>query len=142
MNERGFTALELSIVLSIGVVLIPIIHSFGLHTEDQWTLGSWYLDAADGVRTVAEELALDAARGVPSTDGVGFQIGECAVRYVVNDESKLIRQASEACGGVRGLSAFVESVSWSPGGLDIVFARRLREDRVHRRAVFLPVEGR
>lgn len=141
MNQRGFTAVELAIVLSVAVFLVPIVYGFVAHTEDQAVLGHWYLEAADGLRTVAEEVASDARHGVPlGGEEVGFTVGACEVRYRITDESNLVRDTSEACGGSRGLATFVESVSWAPGGLELVFARRMRRERIHRTTAFVPVQ--
>lgn len=140
MSQRGFTAVELAIVLSVAAVLVPVVYGFVAHTEDQTQLGHWHLDSAVGLRTAAEELGLDARRGEAlDGDEVGFQVGGCAVRYRVNDASSLVRDAPEACGGPRGLATSVESVAWGRGGVELVFARTLRPGRVHRTTAFIPV---
>jgi hypothetical protein len=134
--------MELAIVLSVGVILVPLIWTFSASVTDQTTLGRWQLEAAEGVRTIAEELRLDARAGEPTADGVGFQVQGCEVRYRVLEGARLVRHAPADCGGSRGLSRFVESVGWSPGGVDVTFARTLRPHRIHRTTVFIPVEGR
>lgn len=140
--RRSFTMLELAIVLAVAAIVVPIIWTLAAHITDQTTLGRWQLEAADGVRTVAEELGLDARAGEPTGNDVGFRVGDCDVRYQVAEGSLLLREAPEECGGSRGLSRFVESVAWSPGGVDVTFARILRPHRVHRTTVFIPVVGR
>lgn len=142
MNAKGFSAIELSVVLSVAAIMIPIVYQFAGHIEDQSRLGHWLVESADGVRAISEELRLDATRGLAAEDSeVAFVVGECHVRYVVNDEAVLVRQATDACGGARGLATAVEQFSWSPGGVEIVFVRPLRPGRAHRTSVFIPVEG-
>ena len=139
--RRGFTLIELAVVLSVAAILVPLVWILGTQVVDQVTLGRWQLDAAEGVRTVAEELRVDAREGTPTAEQVGFRVGTCDVRYVVTGASALVRQATADCGGSRGLSRRVESIAWSPGGVDITFARTIRPRRVHRTTVFIPVAG-
>ena len=140
--RRGFTLVELATCLAVASILVPIIWTFSAHVIDQTTLGRWQLEAADGVRTIAEELRLDARAGEAAGDEVGFGAGDCEVRYRVTEGALLVREAPARCGGSRGLSRFVESMTWSPGGVDVTFVRTLRPNRVHRTTVFIPVEGR
>lgn len=138
--QRGFTAVELAMVLTIATILVPLVYTFGAKLEDQATHAEWQLDVADSARTVAEELALDARLGAPTPE-VGFDRGACQVRYAVAGAA-LVRQASADCGGTRGLAATVEAIAWTPGGVDVTFARVLRADRVARTTLFIPVDGR
>ncbi len=143
MRARGFTSIELAIIVTIAAIMVPIILSFSASLEDQSVLGNWQLESAESVRTLSEELRLDARRGV-AVDGadVAFSLDGCDVRYVVSDGSVVIREAPATCDGPRGLARFVEALAWTPGGVDVVFARVLRPGRVHRVTVFIPVEGR
>jgi prepilin-type N-terminal cleavage/methylation domain-containing protein len=137
-HQRGFTAMELAIVLSILGILAPITWSFVQRLEDQSDLARWTLQTADGVRSIGEELRADRRRGEPLEGAVvGFEIDSCAVSYAVSEGHTLVR---DACGTRRGLAGGVESVAWSPGGVDVVFVRRMRADRFHRSLVFFPVE--
>lgn len=138
--QRGFTAVELALCLTIAAVLVPLVYMFGARLEDNAAVAEWQLDVAESARTVAEELRLDARRGLPTGDTVGFLSGACLVRYEVTD-SALVRAAGEACGGSRGLAGTVESIAWVAGGVEVVFARVLRPDRAVRQAVYFPVEG-
>ncbi len=137
--QRGFTAVELAICLTVASVLVPLIYLFAANLEDQAAVAEWQLDVADSARTVAEELRLDARRGVPMGDTVGFLSATCIVRYEVTDTA-LVRDAT--CGGRRGLASMVESIAWAPGGVEVGFVRVLRPSRMHRQTVFFPVEGR
>jgi len=137
--QRGFTAVELAICLTIATVLVPLIYVFAANLEDQAAVAEWQLDVAASARTVAEELRLDARSGVPTGDTVGFLSSACLVRYEV-EGGALVRDAT--CGGRRGLASTVESIAWTSGGVQIGFARVLRPGRVVRQAIFFPVEGR
>jgi len=142
-HPRGFTLLELVIVLSLGVILVPIMYSFGSYMDEQRALATFHLDVADGTRTIAEELRADARTSkVMAGEGIGFLRGHCEIRYVVNEDSVLVRRAADACGGARGLSHRVESIVGSRGGVDVTFARAMRPDRAVRTTIFIPVEGR
>lgn len=137
--RRGFTLMEMAIVLSVAALTIPVVWNLSAQASDAAALGRWQLEAADGIRTLAEELALDARSGAPTADEVGFTAPDCPVRYRVIEGDLLVREAPESCGGSRGLAAFVESIAWSPGGVDVTFAFRLRPHRVQRTTVFIPV---
>jgi prepilin-type N-terminal cleavage/methylation domain-containing protein len=143
MSRRGFTLVELAIVLAIAALIMPICYALIANVQDQSALAWWQMETADGVRSLAEELRLDARRGV-SVDGdeVGFVVDGCDVRYRVTDAAALVRDAGEGCGAPRGLAAYVESIAWSEGGVDVTFARRIRPKRTHRTTIFIPVQGR
>ncbi len=143
-SYSGFTLIELVIVLTISTIVVPIVFAFGRHLQDQTTLGHWHLETADAIRTVAEELRADARAGEPapiSGDAVAFTDGDgCTATYrVAADDAALIR--SSTCEPDRGLSRFVESIAWSAGGVDVVFARAVRPARTHRATIFIPVES-
>ncbi|MCP4872969.1 MAG: type II secretion system protein [Proteobacteria bacterium] len=141
--NRGFTLLELAIVLTIGTILVPLLFSFGLYMQEQRVLAEFELDVADAIPTLAEELRTDARAGTPSTaDGVGFSRPGCEVRYFVTEEAALVREAAGGCASSRGLSRRAESIAWTPGGVEVVLARVVRPERVERRTLFIPVEGR
>lgn len=140
MNQRGFTAVELAIVLSIAVLLVPIAYQFLTRLDDQVALAAWELDAADAIRTVSEQIRLDARGSARSAEGVGFVRGSCRMAWTVTDAGSLVRHAP-GCGGTVALAAHVESLSWSEGGLDLTFTRSLRPGQDHRFSVFLPSEA-
>ena len=135
-GQRGFTAMELAIVVTISAVLVPLVWSFSAGLEDQAALAQWRIDVADSVRTVTEELRLDARLG-PPTAAVGFASPGCTATYAVT-EAGLIRRG---CGPDRGLAPWVASIEWAPGGVALRFERRLRPQRVRAVTVFVPVEA-
>jgi len=137
--SRGFTLVELAIVLAIGVVLVPIVWTMSAKMEDQVTLAQWELDVARATRTIGEELRLETRRGTARADAVGFLRPDCEVTWDVRD-GILHRDVSAPCGGSRGLARNVDTLRWADGGLEVTFARRLRVDRVQRATVFFPAD--
>jgi len=141
-DRRGFTMFELAIVLTIGVILVPLVWAWLVQEEDQARLAAWELEIARALPTVSEELMADARLGV-AMDGpsVAFRRAACEVTYEVQGGS-LIRTAGEACGGTRALATRVESFAPVRDGVELTFARPLRPARTARRTVFLPWAGR
>ena len=141
MRQRGFTLIELVIIVTIAAVLVPIIYSFAWHAERQVILSQWNLEVADAVRSVAEELRLDARAGrLLDGEELRFERDDCTVAYAIREHS-LIRQGGPRCGGDRGLARSASSLLRVPGGVDLTFERALRPDQVHRTTVFIPVGG-
>lgn len=138
--RRGFTLLELAIVLTIGTILIPLLWQFGAYMQAQQELATFELDVAEAIPTLAEELRADG-RSLSAGDGggVAFARDGCTVAYEVNAEAVLVRRGAGTCPSERGLSRRVESIAWTEGGVDVVFARALRPHRVQRIPIFLPV---
>ncbi len=140
MSRRGFSLVELAVVLTLTAVLLPAVYVFSRTMEDRTARGLWHLEVADGVRAVAEELRRDAHTGeILPGGGLAFTVDGCEIRYQV-EHTVLVRQASDACGGDRGLATRVQTLRRVPGGLELVFVRALRADRPHRSTVFLPLE--
>lgn len=141
MRRHGFSMVELATVLSISAVLVPIVYRLALGFEDRHALATWHLETATDVRTIAEELRLDARRGDPD-EGVAWVVEGCVARYRVTDERVLLRETEEACGGTRGLARNVEMVRRVPGGVEVGFVRALRPEQAHRTTVLIPVGER
>ncbi len=134
---RGFTLIELAIVLTIIGILAPLVWGFSTRIEDEATLSRWTMESADALQTVSEELRADLRAGAPiAGESVAVKQQGCTAAYTVV-EGSLIRSG---CGTARGLARHVESFTPVPGGADLVFARRLRPDRIHRITVFVPLE--
>ncbi len=127
MRSRGFTAVELLIVISIAAILLPIVYSIAARYEDEVAVARFQLDVADAVRTVSEELRTDA-RGD----------GACDPKYVVRGRA-LVRTST--CGPDRALARWVHALEPTPGGVNLVFARPLRPHHERRVSVFIPVEA-
>lgn len=142
-GRGGFTLAEMTIVLAVTSVLVPTVHAFSLQVGDAAAVSRWHLEAARGLRDLAEDLRLDARAGEPvAGPEVGFRLPGCDVRYRVTAEATLVREAGRACGGSRGVARSIERVRGVEGGVEVVFARPLRPGRVERATAFVPVEGR
>ena len=139
--RQAFTLVEVSAVLTCLVLLMPIVYHFATLLEEQHALALWHLETAEQVRDLSEELRLDARRGGAfEPQAVTWTRGECVVQYRWTAERTVTREASAACGGPRVLARDVERWEAVPGGVEVVFARWTRPDRVTRTRLVLPVE--
>jgi hypothetical protein len=136
-RRGGFTLAELAICMSLMVVLVPLVYAFGLGIEDRLLLGTWNLQTADAVRTVADSIQLDDRTADLAPDAPRFQRGDCVIDYTVADGA-LTR--SDSCGIAQVLARDVRSVSRQPGGIEVVFSRGLRADRSQQVQTFIAAE--
>lgn len=144
MSRRAFTVAELAISISILAIVVPLVFHTATGWEENHALALWHVQTADSLRTVTEELRLDAWGGEVLESGEGelrFERGDCIVRYAVDPAGTLVRRAVAPCDGTRALARGVSSLERVPGGVEIVFSRVLRPSRVHRSRVFVPLEG-
>ena len=142
MNQRGFTIMELSTTLVLGVILTPLVWGFITQHEDQAALAAWELEAAGWVPLMADALRDDAAQGsVVEGEALTFALPGCSVEYAVR-EGALVRQADAACGGTQGLGRHVAELRRVAGGVEVVLERPLRPGRSSQRTIFLPWGGR
>ncbi len=141
MNQRGFTMVELAIVVSIAAILLPLVYSFAWHLESQRALVQWNLEVADATRSLNEELRLDRrAGGLVAGPALRFDRPTCPAEYLLVDQT-LVRRADAACAGDRGLARNVGSFERVDGGVELIFVRALRPEQVHRTTIFLPLEA-
>ena len=126
--RRGFTMVELAVVVTLLTVLVPLIFMlFNLGAAD-FQKANATLDAADQLRDLSEELRLDARNGQLAATGLTFEgAGECfPVTYRVV-ASALVREAPAACGGARALVRNVTALVRT-GSLVTVRIAQLPED--------------
>lgn len=141
MSRRAFTAVELAICLSILIVLIPLVYAGAITVEETHNLGLWHLQSADQLRTVTEELRLDARRGTPVPDQrLSWTLDGCQVSYRVDDRGVLLRELAEPCHGTRGLATGVTAFDRVPGGVELELTRMLRPTRREESRFFIPLE--
>lgn len=140
--RRGFTLLELAIVLTVTALVLPGLYLHWRSLEGQLALAHWDVSTAEQVRTVYEELARDARLGQLAPQALEFRLrGSCAsATWEVSGARRLTRAAPADCGGVRTLATGVEALRRVRGGVELDFAFEVRPDLVERRTVFLPVE--
>lgn len=141
MSRRAFTLVELVVVISMALLVVPVVWGMHASWDRQVALGHWQLAVADGLATAAEEVALDARRG-PRIPGevLAFQHGPCTIRYTV-EEGVLRREPSPGCGPATGLATGLQDLRAVEGGVELDFVRVLDAGRQRRIAAFLPVEG-
>jgi prepilin-type N-terminal cleavage/methylation domain-containing protein len=128
MRRRGFTMLELAIVVTLMGILVPLIFMFFRIGAADYSRAQATLDAARELRELGEELRLDGRNGRLAATGVAFE-GEGAcfpVTYRLQGAA-LVREAPAACGGARGLVRNVASMERT-GALLTVRVAQLPED--------------
>lgn len=99
--RRGFTMVELAIVLTLLAILVPLIFMLFNRGAADFQKANATLEAAEQLRDLSEELRLDARNGTLAPTGVAFE-GTCSVTYRLIDSS-VVREASASCGGTRAL---------------------------------------
>lgn len=127
MKRRGFTLVELAIVLSITSLLVPLLWLFVRQLETTLDLASWHLESAAAVRTVSEQLE-------------GDRRNTCNAHYAL-EAGALVRSADEHCGGRVVLARGVSRFERVPGGVELTLARRLTPTLTRENAFFLPLEA-
>lgn len=127
MRNKGFTLVELVIVLSIMVILTPIVYGFYRSYEVEYLRSLTLVEAARAMRTVSEEIRRDLqSLQLGGEGGVVLSGRECPrVEYLVEDRV-LLRRASAACGGDRGLARNVLSLRRDGREVTIEFGRQVR----------------
>lgn len=121
-RERGFTLVELAIVVSILAVVVPLILVFGRALEARDREIQAQQAFAASARTVSEELRRDLHLGVAAS-GLSFT-GDAtcgAVSYQRNDEGVLLRK-SVSC-GERFVARDVEKVEVANDRVSLHFMR-------------------
>ncbi len=149
-GRSGFTAVELLTTISLLALFLPIFYHFTVGQEEVHALALWDLEVATELRTLREELQLDARGGRWGEGGVtilrGAEAegtpGACVSAYRVTAEGLLLRERPAACGGPSALATGVGSITREPGGVSVVFRRALRPEKVYTTTVFIPVEPR
>lgn len=114
-RRRGFTLIELAIVLSISAVMVPLVFVFHRQLESAQLRAQGRLEAAAGAAAIAEELRRDTFPGSRSGPHSFVRAG-CEVRYRLENRV-LFRRADEACGGSRPVARKVLALDASSPGM-------------------------
>jgi prepilin-type N-terminal cleavage/methylation domain-containing protein len=139
MTRRGFTLVELMIVLSVLTLVTPLVWILATRAADNRDLALDQLSTAQEVRTVADALQQDRRAGQRWAGApLGWRRGDCTVRYHL-EGTTLIREAGPDCGGTQALATGVERLEVTSSGVHLTFARSVRPTLVHRTPIFLPV---
>lgn len=132
MTRRGFSLVEMVLVLSVLLVVVPLVYRRIAQHSDEAAHQRWQFEVAESTRTIAEWLAAD--RAAQAHGG----LGACSPRYVVGGAQVLTRDVSDACGGALALARQVESFEPVAGGVVVTFVRPVRPDEAARVEVFVP----
>jgi prepilin-type N-terminal cleavage/methylation domain-containing protein len=133
--RRGFTLVELMVVLGILAVFMPVAWTVLARNEDDRAVAAFHLRAAAVSRTVSEQMAVDQRSGERVAGAPAWTIGACEVRYSV-DGGVLLR---EGCAGAAvALAERVERFEATAGGWELTLALPLRPERIERVTLFFP----
>lgn len=104
MKRRGFTMVELAIVVTLMAILVPLVFMLFNRGAADFQKANATLEAAEQLRDLSEELRLDARNGALAPTGVAFEsAGACSpVTYRLVDAS-VVREAPAGCNGTRAL---------------------------------------
>lgn len=139
MKARGFTLIEISVVISISALLIPLIFLLGREVTEQYRRTQFELEVARATRTFSEELALDL-RTMKRAEGDGLVLlssGACKqVRWFVSDADALLRAA---CGETRAVAKSVSGLKPVSDGIWVTFSLPVRAGQTFDVPVFVAV---
>lgn len=125
--RRGFTMVELAVVVTLLTILVPLLFMLFNRGALDFQKANATLEAAEQLRDLSEELRLDARNGTLSGADVAFEGGACApITYRLVDTS-VVRQAPASCGGTRALVRHVREFVRA-GSLLTVRVAQLPED--------------
>ena len=129
-KARGFTLVELAIVLTIGAVFIPTAYVVQRQLETAQSRSVARLEAARAARGVSEEIRKDLRtrhfdRGMQLA---GADDDPCSiVAYVVDDGEALTRKVDAACGPSRVLARGVAGLARDGNVVTLALAHRMRD---------------
>lgn len=111
MRRRGFTMVELAIVITLLGILVPLIFMLFHVGAADFQKANATLEAADQLRDLSEELRLDLRTGTLAEAGLRIDgEGGCFPVTYRLAETTLVREAPAACGGSRGLVRHVRTL--------------------------------
>lgn len=141
--KRGFTLLELAIVLSILGVLVPLCYVMYRQYEADVLAAQASIEAAHAARGVAEELRRDLWTHSLAPEGtVLLGAAPCdRIEYAVGEGDVAWRRAPEACGGSRAISRNVGALRREGGEVVVVFRRGIRGEQAKEIPVRIALEG-
>jgi prepilin-type N-terminal cleavage/methylation domain-containing protein len=127
MNRRGFTAIEICIVLSILSVMVPISFLVWRSFESQYRDALAHAQAAAQMRGLSEELRRDllTMKWENATSVALVGPGACSrVEYAVDPTGIVFRRGAPGCGDPRPVARDIASLKAIPEGVEVVFSTR------------------
>jgi len=126
MRARGFTLIELSIVMTIAALVVAGAFAFG-RTMDAFSHEALaQADAARAARSVSEELRRDLRTKSWVGNGLSLSADDgCRVEYAVEGDVLVRRLDPPTCGDKRAVARHVASVKRDGGSVELVFQRRV-----------------
>ena len=126
---RGFTLLELSIVMAITALMLPLVWQFGRSLEADHRDALAQAVAAREMRALSEELRSDLRTlHLEGEGGLRLSGPGCPqVEYLLAGEV-VERRAGVACGGTRAVAAPVRLLLRSGSRLEVLFAHHSGRD--------------
>jgi len=141
--RRGFTLIELAVVVSILGVLVPICYAMHRQNEADVLAAEASIEAAHAARAVSEELRRDLWTHSLAAEGtVLVGAAPCdRIEYAVGDGDVVWRRAPEACGGARAIARNVGALRRDGGEVVVVFRRGIRGEEAKEIPVRIALQG-
>ena len=135
MSARGFTLVELAVVMTISAIIIPCAYVIQRSFETNQGRSLARVEAARTARGVSEELRkdlrtrhFDGAMRLSTGEGAAVLADPCAtVAYVVSDAGALTRQIDAACGPSRVVARNVAGITRDGNVVTLKLAHRMRD---------------
>lgn len=124
-RARGFTVVELAIIISISALTVPLCFLFLRTLIARSDLASFELEAATTLRSIHEQVELDRTRA------------KCEVKWTLEGDA-LTRTSSADCGGTQVFARGVKSFERVAGGASVQVAKRLSPEQDATRTLFVP----
>lgn len=128
--RRGFTMIELAVMVSILSILVPLLYVGYRQMEAGYIRVETRLDAGRAARSFSEELRRDLwTHRLAEGSGVALE-GAAPCEHILYEvrEGVLWRKAPDACGGARAIARNVGALTRDGSGILLVYRRRLRPD--------------
>jgi len=128
--RRGFTLIELAIVISILGILVPSVYAVYRQMEVGYIRIETRLDAGRAARSFSEELRRDLwTHRLAKGSEVALEGAAPCERILYEvQEGVLWRKAPDACGGARAIARNAGALSRDGSGILFVYRRHLRPE--------------
>ena len=136
MKARGFTAMEMALVLSISAIVVSSGFTLWRSFDRQHRIAIFEAASAQGMRSLSEELRRDLRTLRWEGDRLSLS-GPCGRVEYAAAEGTLLRRGDPACGPLRAVAAGVESIARVQSGVEVGFVSWLAPGDAVRLRFFL-----
>lgn len=123
--RRGFTLVELSVVMAVAAIVIPAGWMLVRSQESAHHSALARASAAREMRSISEEIRRDL-RSMQPAQGDGLVLrGACGSVTYTLDDGTLVRSGDEACGARRPVATHVAAIERQGNTVTIAFEHRV-----------------